>query len=141
MKCSERIFVQGINKRYFFFSFILQWVYGTVSNSGTDDSSNGRIQINAQDVITGVDGVSTMGYVDLISLSFSIAPNTTTPMIFLYVLNQTSALVFTATIVYQIPYASITTGVTGVQNISLPFDQLPVVSGQYVGIGMGTGGG
>ena len=121
--------------------FLSTVVYGTVSNSGTADPSNGFVQINAQDVITGVDGVSTMGYVDLISVSFSTAPSTTTPLIYLYVMNQTSTLVFVPTVIYQIPYAFITTGTTGVQNISLPFNQLPVVSGQYVAVGLGTSGG
>jgi len=117
-------------------------LYGTTLNDGTDAGTDGNVQINADDVITGVDGVSASAYVQLVSFSFYTAPSTTTPTIWLYVMNQTgSTLAFTPNVIYQIPYASITTGVTGIQNISLPIDVLPVVSGQYIGVGFDTGGG
>ncbi len=117
-------------------------LYGTTLNDGTDAGTDGNVQINADDVITGVDGVSANAYVQLVSFSFYTAPSTTTPTIWLYVMNRTSStLVFTPNVIYQIPYASITTNVNGTQNISLAIDVLPVVSGQYIGVGFDTGGG
>ena len=115
--------------------------YGTVTNNAADGASNGTVIINTNDVISGVDGTATTAYVTHVSMSFFTAPTAGTGEIYIYVFNGTvSTLVFTPNIIYQIPSSSIN-GTTGVQTFSIPRNQLPVVTGQYVGVGLGTGGG
>lgn len=110
-------------------------------NNESDSASNGSVTINSNNVIVGVDGVSANGYVSEVSMAFSKAPNATTGIIYIYVLNRTGVtFVFSPAASHQIPPTSIA-DTTGLQTFSIPRNQLPVTNGQYVGVGLGAGGG
>ncbi|UJR09427.1 hypothetical protein I4U23_013667 [Adineta vaga] len=115
--------------------------YGSTINNGADQATNGLIVINTNNVVQGVDGTLTTGYVGQVSMSFFSAPTASSGLIYVYVMNRTgTTLTFTPNAIYQIPSTSIT-ATTGVQTFTLPRNQLPVVTGQYVGVGQSTGGG
>jgi hypothetical protein len=115
--------------------------YGTISNNALNDASNGTLSINTNDVVSGVDGSSVTAYVTQVSMSLFTAPTAGTATIFIFMLNRTSTiLVFAPAASYQIPTGLIS-ATTDVQTYSIPRNQLPVVAGQCVGVGIGTGGG
>ncbi|CAF0783823.1 unnamed protein product [Adineta ricciae] len=115
--------------------------YGSTFNSGTDQVTNGSVYINLNNPVTGVDGTVITGYVSQVSMTFSVAPNATGGLIYIYVMNRTATtLTFTPSGFYQIPSTSLSS-TTGVQTVSLPRNQLPVNTGQYIGVGQSTGGG
>jgi hypothetical protein len=98
------------------------------------------VNINANNSVVSADGVSTSSYVQQVSFNFSVAPSAT-PNIWLYVLNgNITAATFAQISSYQLPSANITLS-TGVQTFVLPADVLPVITGQYVGVGLGAGSG
>ena len=130
--------VQQTNKRCFFF-FLPIVSYGRLSNSGTSDSNIGAVNIDTTEAIQGVDGVSTIGYVRQIAFNFSSNPTASTAVIWVYVMNKVPPTAFAPASQYQIPPTSI--AATAIQTFILPVNALPVVSGQYVGVGFGIGGG
>lgn len=118
--------------------FCFSVTYGQTLNNGVDDGTDGFVTINLNDVITGVDGTLITGYVNQVSMSFIVAPTVSTASIYIYVMNRVgSTFTFTPVYSYQIPTTSIS-ATTGVQTYAIPRNQLPVVTGQYVALGMGT---
>ncbi|CAF1475613.1 unnamed protein product [Adineta ricciae] len=115
--------------------------YGAIVINTTNTQLTGNLFVNTNDVVKDVDGVLTFAYISQVTMTFFTAPTVGSGLIYIVVLNRTgSTLIFSPNATYQIPTANITS-TASVQTYSIPRNQLPVVSGQYVGVGLSTGGG
>jgi hypothetical protein len=102
----------------------------------------GYVVINSADVVNQTSGTVTSSYVEQITFSFIVAPSTSTPGIWLYVMNRNgSGAIFYPTVIYQLPYSLITVGASGIQTMTLSSSALPISQGQYVGVGFASGSG
>ena len=112
-----------------------------MDHTGRDDNDRNYVVINGIDVV-GQTSATNASYVEKITFVFFTAPTTSTPRIWLYVMNRTSSTnIFTPNVIYQVPYSFITVNVIGAQTITLPNNALPIRQGQYVGVGFGNNGG
>ena len=122
-------------------SFIFTATYGAIVTNTTNTQLTGNLFVNTNDVVKDIDGILTFAYVSQVTMTFFTAPTAGSGLIYIVVLNRTtSTLIFAPSATYQIPISNITSAAS-VQTYSIPRNQLPVVSGQYVGVGLGTGGG
>ncbi len=116
--------------------------YGTLVNTGYNDNDPGFLVLNSVDVVNTVIGTITASYIEKISFNFAQSPKSSTPGIWLYIMNRTNGTsFFIPNLIYRIPYSMIKTNSTGIQTMIFPFNVLPISQGQYLGVGFESTGG
>jgi hypothetical protein len=117
-------------------------VYGTLVNTELDSFDNGNIVFNLEDVVRIPKGKLISSYVQAVSFNFSVAPFSSTPTLWLYVLNaERDSFYVYRDRMYKIPYSLLANILIGNHTVVLPSNMLPILPGQYLAVGFDEGGG